>query len=282
MLPTLFLSHGAPTLPLVQAPASDFLRHLGETIERPRAIVVASAHWETERPEVNAVTHNDTIHDFYGFPRALYELRYPAPGDPALAERILGLLAQAGLPGAVDTTRGLDHGAWVPLLLAYPGADIPVLQVSVQSHLGPAHHARLGAALAPLRAEGVLLVGSGSWTHDLRRFRGQAQDAPEQPDVTAFADWMDRAVREGQREDLIDYRKRAPYAADNHPTEEHLLPLYVALGAAGPDAKAERLHSSGITRCCAWTPTRSTERCGCSCTEPCCIRRCSPASPGGG
>jgi 4,5-DOPA dioxygenase extradiol len=246
MLPTLFVSHGAPTLPLTRSPATHFLEHLGDAIPRPQAILVASAHWETARPEVNAVARNDTIHDFYGFPRALYELRYPAPGDPALAQRIVQLLEKAGLQGGIDTTRGLDHGAWVPLLLAYPNADIPVLQLSVQSRLGPAHHVRLGAALAGLRAEGVLVVGSGSWTHDLRRFRGQAEDAPEQPDVTEFADWMDRAVREGRRDDLIDYRRQAPHAADNHPTEEHLLPLYVALGAAGPDAKAERLHSSGM------------------------------------
>jgi 4,5-DOPA dioxygenase extradiol len=246
MLPTLFVSHGAPTLPLTNAPATQFLKHLGDHLPRPRAILVASAHWETARPEVNAVARNDTIHDFYGFPRALYELRYPAPGDPALAQRIVQLLEKAGLHGGIDTTRGLDHGAWVPLLLAYPNADIPVLQLSVQSRLGPAHHERLGAALASLRAEDVLVVGSGSWTHDLRRFRGQAEDAPEQPDVTMFADWMDRAVREGRRADLLDYRRRAPHAADNHPTEEHLLPLYVALGAAGPDAHAERLHTSGM------------------------------------
>jgi 4,5-DOPA dioxygenase extradiol len=246
MLPTLFVSHGAPTLPLSASPATEFLKHLAQHLPRPTAIVVASAHWETARPAVNSVARNDTIHDFYGFPRALYQLRYPAPGDPALAARIMGLLDKAGLPGGVDAARGLDHGAWVPLLLAYPNADIPVLQVSIQSHLGAAHHVALGQALAPLRADGVLILGSGSWTHDLRRFRGQAEDAPEQPDVTEFADWMDRAVREGRREDLIDYRSRAPHAADNHPTEEHLLPLYVALGAAGPTATAERLHSSGM------------------------------------
>jgi 4,5-DOPA dioxygenase extradiol len=246
MLPTLFLSHGAPTLPLTPSPASAFLKGLATTIERPKAIVVASAHWETQGPRVSAGARNDTIHDFHGFPRALYELSYPAPGDPALAARIAGLLAAAGLPGTLDPSRGLDHGAWVPLLLAFPDADIPVLQLSLQSHLGPAHHAKLGAALAPLRAEGVLVVGSGSWTHDLRRFRGQAEDAPAQPDVTAFADWMDRAVMAGRHEDLLAYRVRAPYARDNHPTEEHLLPLYVALGAAGPAARPEHLHVSAM------------------------------------
>jgi 4,5-DOPA dioxygenase extradiol len=244
MLPTLFLSHGAPTLPLMDSPATTFLRGLGATLERPRAILVASAHWETERPEVNAVAVNDTIHDFYGFPRALYEMTYPAPGDAALAERVLGLLAEAGLPGTVDTRRGLDHGAWVPLLLAWPEHDIPVLQLSIQSHLGPGHHEKLGAAMAPLRAEGVLLVGSGSFTHDLSRFRGQPMDAPVQRDVTAFADWMDAAIREHRHADLLAYRKRAPHAVQNHPTDEHLLPLYVAMGAAGPDARVEHLHKS--------------------------------------
>jgi 4,5-DOPA dioxygenase extradiol len=244
MLPSLFLSHGAPTLPLTDSPASTFLRGLAGRFERPRAILVASAHWETERPEANAVATNDTIHDFYGFPRALYEMTYPAPGDPALAERALALLAAAGLPGTLDTARGLDHGAWVPLLLAYPAHNIPVVQLAIQTRLGPAHHEKLGAALAPLRAEGVLVIGSGSFTHDLRRFRGQPLDAPEQPDVTRFADWMDAAIRERRHDDLLAYRSRAPGAAQNHPTEEHLLPLYVALGAAGPDARSERLHSS--------------------------------------
>jgi 4,5-DOPA dioxygenase extradiol len=232
--------------PLSRAPAHDFLAGLATTIERPRAIIVASAHWETERPQVNAVAVNDTIHDFYGFPRALYDMTYPAPGDAALAGRVLGLLNAAGLPGTLDHARGLDHGAWVPLLLAYPAHDIPVLQLSVQSHLGPAHHEKLGAALAPLRAEGVLILGSGSFTHDLRRFRGQAEDAPVQPDVAAFADWMDRAIAEGRRDDLLAYRSRAPHAVANHPTDEHLLPLYVAMGAAGPGAKTTHLHQSAM------------------------------------
>lgn len=244
MLPTLFLSHGAPTLPIMDTPATTFLRGLGAKLERPRAILVASAHWETDRPQANAVIINETIHDFYGFPPALYEMTYPAPGDPALAERVLGLLADAGLRGTLETRRGLDHGAWVPLLLAWPAHDIPVAQVSIQSHLGPQHHEILGAALAPLRAEGVLVIGSGSFTHDLRRFRGQAVDAPVQPDVTAFANWMDAAIREHRRDDLLHYRKRAPHAVQNHPTDEHLLPLYVALGAAGREAQVERLHSS--------------------------------------
>ena len=254
MLPSLFISHGSPMLPLTEAPARTFLQHLAATLERPKAILVASAHWETRKPAVNAVVRNDTIHDFSGFPPALYRLSYPAPGDPKLAERVGTLLHAAGLATEIDHTRGLDHGAWVPLLLAYPDADIPVLQVSVQTPLGPAHHVRLGEALAPLRAEGVLVIGSGSWTHDLRRFRGQAIDAPEAPDVVAFSDWMDTALTEGRRDDLLSYRTKAPHAAQEHPTEEHLLPLFVAMGAGG--ATPRRIHQSasyGILRMDAYS-----------------------------
>jgi 4,5-DOPA dioxygenase extradiol len=244
MLPSLFVSHGSPMLALSPVPARDFLAGLGAALGRPKAILVASAHWETERPMVNAVDRNETIHDFFGFPQPLYDLRYPAPGDPALAERIADLLCAAGLPAGIDRRRGLDHGAWVPLLLGYPDADVPVLQVSVQSALGPAHHLDVGRALAPLREEGVLVIGSGSFTHDLSRFRGQAWDSPEAADVTAFADWMDKALVEGRRCDLLTYRHKAPHAATEHPTEEHLLPLFVAMGAAGEGARAERLHHS--------------------------------------
>jgi 4,5-DOPA dioxygenase extradiol len=153
-LPSLFLSHGAPTLPLTDTPARAFLGRLGSTLGQPKAIVVVSAHWETDGPEVSAVARNETIHDFHGFPRQLYELSYPAPGAPSLADEIAELLHEADLACRVDNRRGLDHGAWVPLLLMYPAADIPVLQVSIQPHLGPAHHLRLGRALARLRGEG--------------------------------------------------------------------------------------------------------------------------------
>ena len=244
MLPALFLSHGSPMLPLLDTPARDFMRGLAAGMAKPKAILVASAHWETAQPMVNAVVRNETIHDFGGFPAALYAMQYPAPGSPELAEHVSDLLCAAGLGSAIDTRRGLDHGAWNPLMLVYPDADIPVLQLSIQSHLGPAHHLQLGQAIAPLRAEGVLVIGSGSWTHDLRRFRGQPLDTPEPPDVLAFSDWMDTALMEGRQQDLLTYRSRAPYATAEHPTEEHLLPLYVAMGAAGPAAKARRIHSS--------------------------------------
>ncbi len=243
---TLFLSHGAPTLPLTDAPAREFLRRLGPSIERPSAILVVSAHWETAGPVVSSVAWNDTIHDFYGFPRALYDLRYPAPGAPELAGRVAGLLDAAGFGCEIDARRGLDHGAWVPLLLMYPGADIPVLQLSIQTARGPQYHLRLGRALAALREQGVLIIGSGSFTHDLSEFRGHGANDPAPAWVDGFADWFDAALVGARVDELLDYRARAPFAVKNHPSEEHLLPLFVALGAAGDGARVERLHASAM------------------------------------
>jgi 4,5-DOPA dioxygenase extradiol len=243
-LPSLFLSHGAPTLPLTDTPARAFLSQLGGTLAPPKAIVVTSAHWETAVPTVSAVDRNETIHDFGGFPRALYEMRYPAPGSPSVAARVAEVLRAAHIDCETDRSRGLDHGAWVPLSLMYPQTDIPVLQLSVQPHLGPEHHLRVGRALAPLRQEGVLIIGSGSFTHDLSEFRGHGPNDPSPDWVNAFADWMHTKLTSGQTSDLLDYRRQAPFATKNHPTEEHLLPLYVALGAAGESAEAERLHAS--------------------------------------
>jgi 4,5-DOPA dioxygenase extradiol len=245
MLPSLFVSHGSPMMALTPCAARDFLAGLGATLPRPTAILIASAHWETERPAVNAVATNDTIHDFYGFPPPLYALRYPAPGSAVLATRVAGLLRDAGLACDIDPERGLDHGAWIPLALMYPAHDIPVVELSVQSWLGPRHHVLLGEALAPLREDGVLIIGSGAFTHDLRRLRREEPESPEgTQDVAAFSEWMRAALAAGDIDAVLDYRRRAPTGAAQHPTEEHLLPLFVALGAAGPNATARRLHAS--------------------------------------
>ncbi len=243
-MPSLFLSHGAPTLPLIDTPARAFLQQLGHTLERPKAILVISAHWETTVPTVNAVDSNETIHDFGGFPRALYDMRYPALGSPTFAVRVAERLRAGGFDCDIDSRRGLDHGAWVPLLLMYPQANIPVLELSVQPHLGPEHHLRVGRALAPLRDEGVLIIGSGSFTHDLSEFRGHNPNDPAPDWVNNFADWFDAVLTKGRTHELLDYRHQAPFATKNHPTEEHLLPLYAALGAAGENARAKRLHAS--------------------------------------
>ncbi|MGH8292783.1 MAG: DODA-type extradiol aromatic ring-opening family dioxygenase [Gammaproteobacteria bacterium] len=237
-LPTLFVSHGSPMLALDESqPAHGFLRKLGPTLPRPEAMLVISAHWDTATPRITGAMHLDTIHDFYGFPEPLYELRYPAPGNHALAKDIA---RQLGSPAGVDLVRGLDHGAWVPLLLMYPQHDIPVLQLSLQTPLGPAHHLKIGEALKPLRERGVLIIGSGGATHNLREYfhpGGDNHKAYEE-----FTAWLHDALMRGDREALLDYRQRAPHAARCHPTEEHFLPLFVVLGTGG--TKAQRLHHS--------------------------------------
>ncbi|MDE2195642.1 MAG: dioxygenase [Gammaproteobacteria bacterium] len=237
-LPTLFVSHGSPMLALdASNPAHGFLKSLGASLPRPEAILVVSAHWETATPRITGAEHPDTIHDFYGFPEPLYELRYPASGNHALAKQAAMLLNPAA---SVDPIRGLDHGAWVPLLLMFPQVDIPVLQLSLQTPLGPAHHLKLGEALAPLREQGVLIIGSGGATHNLREYFHASADGTGV--YQAFADWLHDTLSRDDREALRHYRTRAPDAARNHPTEEHFLPLLVAVGAGG--RKATRLHAS--------------------------------------
>lgn len=240
MLPAIFVSHGAPTLPFDDVPARDFLRGLGTELRRPRAVLAVSAHWDTNVPATNAVASNDTIHDFSGFPRPLYDLRYSAPGDALLAHEVGGLLN--GFGAKTDTMRGLDHGAWVPLMLMYPEADIPVVQLSVQSGLGAAHHIALGRTLAALRREDVLVLGSGGFVHNLRQIAPPG--SPEAQWSKDFAGWMHDRLIAGDDAALADYRARAPQAQLAHPTDEHLMPLLVAYGAGGENAKATRLHSS--------------------------------------
>jgi len=250
MQPVLFLSHGSPMLALQDIPARRFFKDLGPALNRPKAILVISAHWETEVPAINAVSRNATIHDFHGFPPPLYALTYPAPGQPELASKIADLLGEAGLRARIDTQRGLDHGAWVPLLLMWPEHDIPVLQLSVQSQLGPGHHVQLGQALAELRKDNILVVGSGSFTHNLGQLR-HYHARPEPEWVTTFANWMHDAIMAGRTCDLVSYRSLAPFAVENHPTDEHLLPLFVAMAAAGDGARPSRIHHStdlGILR----------------------------------
>ena len=243
-LPALFISHGAPTLPLEDSPARHFIASLGRELPKPRAILAVSAHWETVQPVVSTAEKPETIHDFHGFPRALYELTYPAPGAPDLARRAVALLGAEGIPAGTDAARGLDHGAWTPLLLMYREADIPVTQLSIQPHEGPEHHWRIGEALRPLREEGVLIVASGSATHNLREFRANALGSEPAEWAHAFGEWLASAVEEGRSQDLLTYRSRAPEAVRNHPTDEHLLPIFVAAGAATPGVPGKRLHSS--------------------------------------
>jgi 4,5-DOPA dioxygenase extradiol len=243
-LPALFISHGSPMLALEDSPARRFLQDLARSLRRPRAILVISAHWETEgAPAVSLAPQPETIHDFRGFPPALFAMRYPAPGAPELAEQVAALLEQAGMRVRRDPGRGLDHGAWVPLSLMYPDAAIPVTQLSLLHGGTPAEHARMGGALHDLCRQDVLIIGSGSLTHNLYELRRE-EPAPPPAWVSEFSDWMAAMLLSGRREALLDYRRQAPSAERNHPTEEHLLPLFAAMGAAGDDARAERLHAS--------------------------------------
>ncbi len=244
-----FISHGSPLLLLGKSSARSFLERWGADRPRPKAIIAVSAHFETDRPAVVADAKPRMIYDFGGFPKPLYELEYPAAGDPALAARVADRLRDAGLEPEVIPERGFDHGTWVPLMLGYPQADIPVVQLSVQPDMGAAHHFRLGEALAPFADEGVLIYGSGSITHNLYELERESLDAvgslPMQEWVSSFADWFGEMLAAGDTEALVDYRRRAPNAVRNHPTEEHLLPLFVALGAAGKGAHGVLMHTSG-------------------------------------
>ncbi len=213
---------------------------LGEQLSRPEAILCVSAHWETDRPMVSAAIAPDTIHDFHGFPEALYRLRYPAAGAPALARRVAELLDRDGLGCTVDADRGLDHGAWNPLLLVYPRADVPVTQLSIQQNLDPAHHAAVGRALRPLRREGVLILASGGAVHNLRQFHVD-RERPA-PWAVSFDDWLAERVAAGDEHALVSYRETRPEALLAHPRAEHFMPLFVALGAGGGNGRA--LHRS--------------------------------------
>jgi 4,5-DOPA dioxygenase extradiol len=257
-LPTLYVSHGAPTIALQRTPATAFFRRAGQDFERdwgrPSAILCVSAHWETEGPAASEAEAPETIHDFYGFPAELYRLGYPAPGAPDLARRAAARLADAGIPCALDPERGLDHGAWMPLLLMWPEAKLPVAQFAIQHALGPAHHWRLGAALKPLRTEGVLILASGGAVHNVgdAMRRGPAAETPAWS--RDFDEWLGCALAAGAKDELLDYRRLAPHPERAHPRDEHLLPLFVAAGAAAGEG-ARQIHASfdyGSLSMAAW------------------------------
>lgn len=227
--PSLFVSHGSPMFALQPGQLGPNLARIGAALDRVRAILVVSPHWATRGVRVTAASSLETIHDFGGFPPALYTLRYPARGEPALAAATVQRLVDAGFEATIDAGRGLDHGAWVPLRYLRPRADMPVLQVSLPHDLDTAGALHLGGALRPLREAGVMVVGSGSLTHNLYEFRQNVAD-PEY--AQAFADWVADAVARRDTDALVHYRERAPHAVRAHPTEEHYLPLLVAIGAS--------------------------------------------------
>ena len=239
-LPSLFLSHGAPTLSLDPGATGAFWQRLALGLPRPAAVLCVSAHWMTDEPVASAPLRNDTIHDFYGFPEPLYQLFYSAPGAPDLARRAATLLGQAGIGCNIDGERGLDHGAWVPLRLMYPAADVPTIQLSIQPRRDAAWHYGLGAALAPLRQEGVLILASGGAVHNLRALAWEGGVTPAW--ASEFDDWLASALAEGRKAELLEWTHRAPHARMAQPSPDHFLPLFVALGAAGAEARGTRLH----------------------------------------
>jgi 4,5-DOPA dioxygenase extradiol len=254
-MPVLFLSHGAPTLALEAGETGTAWRQIAAQLAKPSAILVVSAHWETNIPTVSRAVLPGTIHDFSGFSEALYKLRYPAPGAPKMAEETAQALRQAGIQVALDDTRGLDHGAWIPLSLMFPGADIPVAQLSIQPEQSPAWHIELGRALRPLREQGVLIVCSGAITHNLRAIFQHPQGEPAPAWVGEFCDWIAGKIAAGDIDALSNYRALAPHAMLNHPTDEHLLPLFVALGAARRIDNSQRINhvmTYGLLAMDAW------------------------------
>ncbi|MFO1217093.1 MAG: class III extradiol ring-cleavage dioxygenase [Burkholderiaceae bacterium] len=249
-LPSVFVSHGSPMIAIEPVAASRFLAQLGPAIDaafgRPRAIVAVSAHSLTREPALLAAPRHDTVHDFGGFPDELYRLRYDAPGADGLAPRVAELLRAAKLPVHVLPDGGLDHGIWIPLRMSYPNADVPILPLAFPPNWSPAQLFALGQALAPLRSVGVLVFASGSMTHNLRMVFAVSRpelDAPEIAESAAFRRWFDERSAAADWPALLDYRRQAPHAALMHPTDEHLLPWYVAAGA-GHEGPARRMHAS--------------------------------------
>jgi len=242
---SLFVSHGAPDLLVTSCPAQDFLSDVGRKMKRPDAIIVISAHYLTDGLEVTSSDAPETIHDFWGFDPKLYELKYEVPGAGTLARAIKSQLQEQGLGTRLNTKRGLDHGAWVPLKLMFPQADIPVVQLSLNQNQDAAWHYRVGQMLKPLLKKNILLMGSGSLTHNLNAYsknRGHI-DSPTPQWASSFNDWVYQKISEGDLNAIINALNQGPHAKDNHPTAEHFLPFTFALGA-GEISSASRIHQS--------------------------------------
>ena len=250
-LPTYFISHGGgpwPYMPdfrakmrILEASLVDMTRQLGH---KPKAVLMISGHWEESVYTVMSSPTPPMVYDYYGFPPHTYEVKYQAPGDPVLAERVRQLITDAGLPAALDPERGFDHGTFAPLVVMYPDADVPVVQLSMRSHYDPMEHVKLGRALAPLRDEDVLIIGSGLRYHNLRMFGPQGKEASELFDRW-LADAMALTSAEQRTATVCDWAK-APAARIAHPREDHLIPLMVALGAAESEPATRVYHEENI------------------------------------
>lgn len=244
LLPSLFVPHGAPTFARRPGAAGTAMLAAVRALPLPRAIIIVSAHWDTAVPTVGFAERPETIHDFWGFPDELYSLRYPATGCREASSEVVSAIKAAGLPVREDADRGLDHGAWIPLRLMFPDAEVPVIPLSIQSRGGPEQAHALGRALAPLAKKGFLVLASGNLTHNLRDYQLAARSNGQTPAyVRQFTDWLGERLQARDISALLDYRRQAPGAVQAHPSDEHLLPLFVALGAGGDWPLVERLHA---------------------------------------
>ncbi len=242
--PALFISHGSPKLPVKNSPAHRFLSDYAAELPRPSSILIVSAQWKTAEPCVATAPQPGIVYDNSDFDRGLFDIHYPATGNPELSREIADLLAERDLPCHTDPVHGWDSGVWAPLHLLFPGGDIPVSQLSIQPQKDPEHHYRVGQALAGLRERNVMIIASGAMTHNVREYYTIRIGNPTPRWASSFADWMCEKLEQGCRDDLIEYRRLAPNALANHPENDHLLPLYVALGASSENEPIRRVHNS--------------------------------------
>jgi 4,5-DOPA dioxygenase extradiol len=240
MIPSFFIGHGAPSLALENNAYTDYLKNLASQLPKPKAIVLFSAHWESSVQQVSGAASYETIYDFGGFQPELYEMKYPASGNADIAKEIQALFEKENIPAEMDTTRGLDHGAWVVLHLVYPEADIPVIALSVNRHLSNAEQYRIGKALSSLREKDILIIGSGGIVHNLRRLDWGATGINEW--AAEFDKWIEEKLTAWDVESLVQYDQIAPYAKDAVPTPEHFIPLLLAMGTGDSNKKATLLH----------------------------------------
>lgn len=239
----LFVPHGAPTFALHPGAAGAAMSNVVQKLPTPRAIVVVSPHWDTRIPTVSVATQLETIYDFYGFPDALYQLQYPATGCPEVAKEVAAALTAAGFDVAADSQHGLDHGAWQPLRQMFPDADVPIVPLSMQTHAGPAHAFRIGQALSALTEKNIWVVASGNITHNLRDWQVAAATGGQTPAyVPRFAEWVHTQLNAHDLDTLLNYRQHSADGRQAHPSEDHLMPLFVALGAAGEGAKPQAFY----------------------------------------
>jgi 4,5-DOPA dioxygenase extradiol len=242
MMPSYFFAHGAPSIVLENNAYTSFLKDFAAQTPKPKAIVLFSAHWESRLQTISAVDTYSTIYDFSGFQDELYQMTYPAKGERSISDQIQSLLTEHGIPNQMDEGRGLDHGAWAVLKLIYPDAEIPVVALSVNRYLTNAQQYQIGKALTALREQDILIIGSGGTVHNLRRLNWHTQGSDDW--ASSFDTWLQSKLETWDLEALFDYRDQAPYATESVPTNEHFIPLLLAMGAGDTNRQAKLLHRS--------------------------------------